>query len=45
VLGWSAILGVGVVLITYVLNYPLAKYNIYVRSHFIIGGDVGTDWL
>jgi hypothetical protein len=43
VLGWSAILGVGVVLITYVLNYPLAKYNIYVRSRLIFGGDVNTD--
>ncbi|RXW24050.1 hypothetical protein EST38_g1810 [Candolleomyces aberdarensis] len=28
VLGWSALLGVAIVGITYILNYPLAKYNI-----------------
>lgn len=31
ILGWSALAGVVVVLVAYVLNYPLAKYNIYVR--------------
>ncbi|KAF5366949.1 hypothetical protein D9757_010851 [Collybiopsis confluens] len=30
VLGWTAISGVVVVLIAYVLNYPLARYNIYI---------------
>ncbi|THV07466.1 P-loop containing nucleoside triphosphate hydrolase protein [Dendrothele bispora CBS 962.96] len=30
VLGWSALSGVVVVLVAYVLNYPLAKYNIYI---------------
>lgn len=33
ILGWSALSGVVVVLVAYVLNYPLAKYNIYVRSY------------
>ncbi|KAJ2929240.1 hypothetical protein H1R20_g7856, partial [Candolleomyces eurysporus] len=28
VLGWSALLGVAIVGITYILNYPLARYNI-----------------
>ena len=32
ILGWSALSGVVVVLVAYVLNYPLAKYNIYVRA-------------
>ena len=32
ILGWSALSGVVVVLVAYVFNYPLAKYNIYVRS-------------
>ncbi|EGN94459.1 hypothetical protein SERLA73DRAFT_114694 [Serpula lacrymans var. lacrymans S7.3] len=30
ILGWSALSGVVVILVAYVLNYPLAKYNIYV---------------
>ncbi|KAF8641091.1 hypothetical protein AX17_000734 [Amanita inopinata Kibby_2008] len=30
ILGWSALAGVAVVLTLYVLNYPLAKYNIWV---------------
>lgn len=30
ILGWSALSGVIVVVIAYVLNYPLAKYNIFV---------------
>ncbi|KAK7465464.1 hypothetical protein VKT23_005441 [Stygiomarasmius scandens] len=30
VLGWAALSGVVVVLVAYVLNYPLAKYNIYI---------------
>ncbi|KAF7303184.1 P-loop containing nucleoside triphosphate hydrolase protein [Mycena kentingensis (nom. inval.)] len=30
VLGWSALSGVAVVLLAYVLNYPLAKYNVYI---------------
>jgi hypothetical protein len=34
VLGWSALSGVVVVLVAYILNYPLAKYNIYVRDGF-----------
>jgi hypothetical protein len=32
ILGWSALSGVVVVLAAYVFNYPLAKYNIYVRG-------------
>ena len=31
VLGWSSLAGVVVVLVVYTLNYPLAKYNVYVR--------------
>ncbi|KAJ3895149.1 pleiotropic drug resistance ABC transporter [Lentinula edodes] len=30
ILGWTALSGVLIVVIAYVLNYPLAKYNIYV---------------
>ncbi|KAJ7631233.1 P-loop containing nucleoside triphosphate hydrolase protein [Roridomyces roridus] len=30
ILGWSALSGVVVVLLAYVVNYPLAKYNVYV---------------
>lgn len=30
ILGWSAFAGVAVVIVAYILNYPLAKYNIYV---------------
>lgn len=30
ILGWSALSGVIVVVIAYVLNYPLAKYNIFI---------------
>ncbi|KAJ2914774.1 hypothetical protein MD484_g5631, partial [Candolleomyces efflorescens] len=30
VLGWSALLGVAIVGLTYILNYPLAKYNIFI---------------
>jgi hypothetical protein len=29
-MGWSALSGVVIVLLAYVFNYPLAKYNIYV---------------
>ena len=35
VLGWSALSGVAVILLAYLLNYPLAKYNISVSvNHF-----------
>lgn len=34
ILGWSALSGVAVVLVAYALNYPLAKYNVYVRFLF-----------
>lgn len=30
ILGWSALSGVAVILVAYVVNYPLAKYNISV---------------
>ncbi|KAF7307138.1 P-loop containing nucleoside triphosphate hydrolase protein [Mycena indigotica] len=30
ILGWSALSGVVVVLLAYVVNYPLARYNIYI---------------
>ncbi|KAF5323393.1 hypothetical protein D9611_005605 [Ephemerocybe angulata] len=30
VLGWSALMGVAIVGIVYILNYPLAKYNIFI---------------
>jgi hypothetical protein len=30
ILGWSAFAGVTVVLVAYVLNYPLARYSIWV---------------
>ncbi|KIK70611.1 hypothetical protein GYMLUDRAFT_89627 [Collybiopsis luxurians FD-317 M1] len=30
ILGWTAISGVVVVLVAYILNYPLARYNIYI---------------
>jgi ABC-type multidrug transport system fused ATPase/permease subunit len=30
VLGWSCLIGIAVVLVTYTLNLPLAKYNIHV---------------
>ncbi|PCH42091.1 pleiotropic drug resistance ABC transporter [Wolfiporia cocos MD-104 SS10] len=30
ILGWSSLAAVVVVLVAYVLNYPLAKYNIYI---------------
>ncbi|KAJ7492339.1 P-loop containing nucleoside triphosphate hydrolase protein [Mycena latifolia] len=33
ILGWSALSGVVVVLLAYVVNYPLAKYNIYVTRN------------
>jgi hypothetical protein len=36
VLGWSALSGVAVVLVAYILNYPLAKYNIYVRDGLLV---------
>jgi hypothetical protein len=32
VLGWSALSGVVVILLAYILNYPLAKYNISVSA-------------
>lgn len=35
VLGWSALSGVAVVLFVWMLNYPLARYNIYVGDIFI----------
>lgn len=41
VLGWSALSGVAVVLVSYVVNYPLAKYNIYVRDKFCIDRNIG----
>ncbi|KAK7058500.1 hypothetical protein VNI00_002134 [Paramarasmius palmivorus] len=30
IMGWSALSGVVIVLLAYVLNYPLARYNIYI---------------
>ncbi|KAJ7459165.1 P-loop containing nucleoside triphosphate hydrolase protein [Mycena galericulata] len=33
ILGWSALSGVVVVLLAYVVNYPLARYNIHVTRH------------
>ncbi|KAJ7786610.1 pleiotropic drug resistance ABC transporter [Mycena metata] len=33
ILGWSALSGVVVVLLAYVVNYPLAKYNIYITRN------------
>ncbi|KAJ7103247.1 P-loop containing nucleoside triphosphate hydrolase protein [Mycena belliarum] len=33
ILGWSALSGVVVVLLAYVVNYPLAKYNIHVTRN------------
>ncbi|KAJ7269434.1 P-loop containing nucleoside triphosphate hydrolase protein [Mycena haematopus] len=33
ILGWSALSGVVVVLLAYVVNYPLAKYQIYVTRN------------
>lgn len=33
ILGWSALSGVAVIVVTYALNYPLATYNISVRSN------------
>ncbi|KAI3621779.1 abc transporter [Moniliophthora roreri] len=30
IMGWSALSGVVIVLVAYVLNYPLAKYNVYI---------------
>lgn len=38
VLGWSSIAGVIVVLVVYILNYPLAKYNVYVSGQDIMCG-------
>lgn len=35
ILGWSAFAGVVVVLVAYILNYPLAKYNIYVSGSYL----------
>jgi hypothetical protein len=40
ILGWSALSGVAVVLVAYVLNYPLAKYNIYVSVVFLCDRDL-----
>ncbi|KDQ63255.1 hypothetical protein JAAARDRAFT_29273 [Jaapia argillacea MUCL 33604] len=33
ILGWSAFSGVVIVIVAYTLNYPLAKYNIYVTRN------------
>ncbi|KAJ7040325.1 pleiotropic drug resistance ABC transporter [Mycena alexandri] len=33
ILGWSALSGVVVVLLAYIVNYPLAKYNIYITRN------------
>ncbi|KAJ6621075.1 pleiotropic drug resistance ABC transporter [Mycena sp. CBHHK59/15] len=33
ILGWSALSGIVVVLLAYIVNYPLAKYNIYVTRN------------
>ncbi|KAK7063980.1 P-loop containing nucleoside triphosphate hydrolase protein [Favolaschia claudopus] len=33
ILGWSALSGVVVVLLAYVVNYPLAKYQVHVTRH------------
>jgi hypothetical protein len=41
VLGWSALSGVAVVLVSYVINYPLAKYNVYVRDILCIDRSIG----
>lgn len=30
VLGWSALSGVAVIIFAYLINYPLATYNVYV---------------
>ncbi|THH32259.1 hypothetical protein EUX98_g1936 [Antrodiella citrinella] len=30
ILGWSSFAGVAVILVAYVLNYPLAKYNVFI---------------
>ena len=32
ILGWSALTAVGVTIIVYLLNYPLGKYDVYVRG-------------
>ena len=34
-LGWSSMAGVVVVLIAYILNYPVGKYNVKVCSFYI----------
>ena len=36
ILGWSALSGVAVVLVAYVLNYPLAKYKVYVCDILLV---------
>ncbi|KAI0359724.1 P-loop containing nucleoside triphosphate hydrolase protein [Trametes cingulata] len=33
VLGWSAFMAVAIVLVVWVLNYPLAKYDVYLMRH------------
>ena len=36
ILGWSALSGVVVILLAYLLNYPLAKYNISVSAESLL---------
>ncbi|CAL1717117.1 unnamed protein product [Somion occarium] len=33
ILGWSSLAGVVVVLLAYIVNYPLAKYNVYITRN------------
>ena len=33
VVGWSAFAAVAIVFVVYILNYPLAKYDVYVSVH------------
>ena len=33
VVGWSAFAAVAIVFVVYILNYPLAKYDVYVSAH------------
>ncbi|KAK7682642.1 hypothetical protein QCA50_014442 [Cerrena zonata] len=39
ILGWSAFAGVAVVLVAYLLNYPLARYNVYVTRNSWLARD------
>lgn len=43
VLGWSAFTAVAVTVVVYLLNYPLAKYDLFVRVASLISR-LG-DWL